>query len=166
MLRKKHMPRFGGRKGFALLVAVAVLTILTFTGTAVQRVAYEEMLDVSQSVGRSRARLAASAGLEAGLSQVQDFVAGDEDVRSIEGSTGGSRYVVEMRKATAGEVGPALSWLPAERSVIVLGIEGVYERSPDSGAENTGRAAAVTHRATAVVDPAKTPLHLLAWVNE
>jgi hypothetical protein len=158
----KYLSRAGGRKGFALLVAVAVLTILMFSGAAIQRMAYEEMMDVGRAVGRTRARLAASGGLEAGLAEVKGFMAGNEPERSIEGSLGEIRYGVSMQKANAGGIGPALDWLPPEREVAVLTIEGVLER----GDEAAGGRSPVFHRAVAVVDPAGTRPRVLLWINE
>jgi len=146
----------GGRGGFAMIVAVGVLIVIVLSGIVMQRAAFVELDDVRLAVGRTHARLAASGGYEAGLAEIAAFLESGEAERSIEGTVGENEYRVTLRKVTAGEIGPALAWLPADQSLVALSIEGARKTGPRT----------YEHRVAAVVDPAKIPYHTVLWMNE
>jgi len=153
--------------GFALVVAVAVLIILVFSGVAVQRGVFEEVWDVRQAVGVTRARLAVTAGFEAALGQLEDFAARGESQRSFQGAIPGGGYQVSMRNITAAGLGDSLAWLPSSERLVEIAIMGVHRRGNEEfavpGKETPPES---IRQVTVVVDPRKVPYRVLLWVPE
>lgn len=167
-MRVEYLKRlFRGHRGFALLVAVAVLTILVFSGAALQVNVLDEVWDARQGVARTRARLAVKAGLEAGLLQLEGFLTRGELQQTINGKVREANFQVTMRETTAAQLGSGLAWLPPEKPLVEMSITGVQlPRGGSVTLPGKEMPPEFLRRATALVDPEKVPYSIILWMWE
>lgn len=156
-----------GNRGFALVVAIGVLAVLVFSGVAVQRTTIEEVWDVRQAISRGHARMAVTAGYEAALAEIPGFLARPEARHAIKGNVGTATYQANLRKVSAGEVGPALAWLPPTEPLVEITLTGIQPRG-SGAAVVPGREPPRESflQLTAIVDARKVPYRVLLWIPE
>jgi hypothetical protein len=167
-MRGLQLPKYIlGNRGFALIVAVAVIAILISSGVVLQRTVFEEVWDARQSVARTKARLAVTAGLEAALGQLDGFLGREDPQQTIMGKVQQATYQVTMRKAKVAQFGSALSWLSPDELLIELSIIGV--QPTQTGAKSVlGEEVPpeFLQKATVIVDPEKIPCRIVLWMWE